>query len=151
MSRTTSLAWQSTLGGYVGALCDGAPEDVALDSLAMWAQGRAQRVRGFVIEDLRGGLDAARSRCLKRLSEALDAPIAVLTDSALVRGFAACHLLGPRVYAFSRRDCQGALDALAVPAGEREALRAALRALRVAHKLTRNARRRSKRESSSAA
>lgn len=150
MSRTTGLAWQSTLGGYVGALCDGAPEEVALDGLALWAQGQPQRIAGLVIEDLRGGLDAARSRCLKRLSDALDAPIAVLTDSALVRGVAACHLLGPRVFAFSRRDSRGALDALAVPDGEREALRAALRALKVAHKLTRNARRR-KRESSSAA
>ena len=85
MSRHSGLAWQSTPEGYVGVLCDGAPEKVAFGKLVAWAQERSQPVAGIVIQDLRGGLDAARSDCLRRLSEALDTSLVVLTDSPLVR------------------------------------------------------------------
>jgi hypothetical protein len=147
----SGLAWQATPGGYIGALCDGVPEDVALRALGQWAVGRPQPIGGLVIQDLRGGLDAARSGCLRNLSEALDAPIAILTDSPLLRGAAACHWLGERVCAFGARDCERAFETLNVPVEERAALRSALRALKVAHKLTSNRRARRQRAGSSAA
>jgi hypothetical protein len=151
MSRETGLAWQPTPAGYVGALCDGPPEQVVFEALVQWARQRSEPIAGLVIQDLRGGLDAARSDCLRRLSDALDAPIAVLTDSPLLRGAAACRWLGERVCAFGAHDRDGAFEELAVPAPEREVLRSALRALQVAHKLTRNSRRRSAKSESSAA
>jgi hypothetical protein len=151
MTRATGLAWQSTPGGYVGALCDGVPESVALDSLAAWAQQRPQPIAGLVIQDLRGGLDAARSACLRRMSEALGVPIVVLTDSPLVRGAVACQWLGARVCAFAQRDCERAFDQLQVPDPERDALRSALRALKVAREIHRTAGRRARSSDSSAA
>lgn len=142
MSRESGLAWQSTPEGYLGVLCDGAPEKVAFGQLVAWAQQRPQPIVGVVVQDLRGGLDAARSDCLRRLSEALDTSIVVLTDSPLMRSAAACHWLGDRVCAFSGSDYGRAFEVLHVPASERAVLLSALRALRVAHKLTRNSRRR---------
>jgi len=147
----SGLAWQATPGGYVGALCDGAPEELALRALLDWARTRPQPVAGLVILDLRGGLDAARSHCLGELSDALDAPVAILTDSPLLRGAAACRWLGERVCAFGSRDAERAFETLAVSAPEREMLRSALRALKVAHKLTRNSRSRPSRLGSSSA
>ena len=150
MSRESGLAWQATSGGYLGVLCDGAPEKVAFEALVQWAQGYPEPVAGLVIQDLRGGLEAARSDCLRRLGEALDAPIAILTDSPLLRGAAAVHWLGERVCAFGRRDYERAFEHLGVPDAGRAALRAALRALMVARQIRRKRRRRPGFESSAA-
>jgi len=132
------IVWQVAGGGYIGALCHSAPGDVVLSSLVEASRSTGKPVSGVFIEDLRGGLGAARTSCLRRLSSALDAPVVVMTSSPIARGSAAaCRWLGERVFAFSRRGLDDAFERLAVPDSERTAIRAALRALRVARHLER--------------
>ena len=135
--KRRGLRWQSAGGGYVAALCYAAPREVALSSLVEWARSKGCSVKGVVIEDLRGGLDAARSDCLRRLSAMLNAPIVVLSGSALTRGAAACHWLGERVYAFRRGDVDAAMEWLDVDEASRQPLQSALWALKVARRLER--------------
>jgi hypothetical protein len=132
------IVWQVAGGGYIGALCHAAPGEVVLSSLVEASRSSGTPVAGVFIEDLRGGLGAARTSCLRRLSSALDAPVVVMASSPFARGgAAACRWLGERVFAFSRRGLDEAFERLAVPESERPAIRAALRALRVARRLER--------------
>jgi hypothetical protein len=132
------IVWQVAGGGYIGALCHAAPGEVVLSSLIEASRSSAQPVTGVFIEDLRGGLAAARTSCLRRLSSALDAPVVIMTSSPFARGGAtASRWLGERVFAFGRRGLDEAFGRLGVPELEQTAIRAALRALRVARNLER--------------
>jgi len=138
------LVWQLAGHGYVGALCHGSPQDLVFESLADWVQFKGLEIAGLFIEDHRGGFDAARSDCLRNLSESLGAPVVVLTHSPLMRGaVAAARWLGQEVYAFRLEGLEEAFEELAVPEAARPGIRAALHALRLARKLGGGHRRRS--------
>jgi len=129
------MIWQATNAGFIAGLCQGTPRPDVLGGILAWARRTRLPVRGVLIEDLRGGFDAARSDWLDRLSGLLEAPVVLLSDSALTRGAAACHLLGERVLGFRRRDVEAALNSFDATPEERTTLQAALWALKVARSL----------------